>query len=69
MLKFFVFISRSKTMHIASFLSSDSCFSAAQIVKISLLILTAASLDIHLVLSAHCNCRPFVLVVLQASFA
>ena len=29
MLKFFVFISRSKTTHIASFLFSDSCFSAA----------------------------------------
>ena len=63
MFKFFVFISRGKTTHIASFLSSDSCFSAAQIAKISLLILTAASLDNHLVLNARCNCRPFVLVV------
>jgi len=30
MLKFFVFISRSETAHIASFLFSDSRFSAAQ---------------------------------------
>jgi len=40
MLKFFVFISGSKTTHIASFLFFDSCFSAAQIPKISLLALT-----------------------------
>jgi len=63
MLKLFVFIRRSKTTHIASFLFSNSCFSAAQIAKISLLALTAASLDNHLVLNARCNCRPFVLIV------
>ena len=40
MLKFFVFRSRSETTHIVSFLFSDSCFSAAQTAKISLLILT-----------------------------
>jgi len=40
MLKFFVFVSRSKTTHIASFLFSDSCFSAAHMAKISLLALT-----------------------------
>jgi len=34
--------------------------------KISL-ILTAASLDNHLVLNARCNCRPLVLVVFDAS--
>jgi len=45
MFKFSVFISRSKTTHIASFLFSDSCFSAAQIAKISLLALTVASRD------------------------
>ena len=60
---FFVFISRSKITHIASFLSSDNCFSAAQIAKISLLILIAASFDNHLVLNARCNCRRSVLVV------
>jgi len=49
----FVFISRSKTTHIASFLSSDSCFSAAQIAKVSLLVLTVASLDNRLVLNAR----------------
>jgi len=43
MLKFFVFISRSKTTYIASFLFSDSYFSAAQIDKISLPALTVAS--------------------------
>jgi len=63
MLKFFVFISRNKTMHIASYLFSDSCFSAAQIAQISLLALTAASLDNHLVLNARCSCQPFALVV------
>jgi len=36
-MKFFVFTSRSKTMHIASFLISHSCFSVAQIAKTSLL--------------------------------
>jgi len=50
--KFFVVISRRKTMHIASYLFSDCCFSAA---KISLLTLTVASLDNHLVLHARCN--------------
>jgi len=48
MLKFFVFISRGKTTHIASFVFSHSCFSVAQIAKISLLAVTVASLDIHL---------------------
>ena len=47
MLIFFIFISCSKTMHIASFLFSESCFSAAQIAKSSLLALTVASLDNH----------------------
>jgi len=50
--KFFVVISRRKTMHIASYLFFDCCFSAA---KISLLTLTVASLDNHLVLHARCN--------------
>jgi len=63
MLNFFVFICRNKTTHIASFLSSDSCFSAAQIAQISRLIPIAASLDNHLVLNVRCNCRPFVVVV------
>jgi len=63
MLKFFVFVSRNKTTHIASLLFSYSCFSAAQIAKISLLDLTAAALDNHFVLNALCNCRPFVLIV------
>jgi len=48
MLKFFVFISRDKTTHIASFLFSDSCFSVAQIAKISLVAITVASLGNHL---------------------
>jgi len=48
MLKFFVFISLRKTTHIASFVFSDSCFSAAQMAKISLLAVAVASLDIHL---------------------
>jgi len=61
MLKLFVFISRSKTTRIASFLFSDSCFNAAQMAKISLLALTVASLDNHLVLHARCNCRLFCL--------
>jgi len=65
MLKFFVFTSRSKTTHIASFLSSDSYFSATQIAKISLPALTAASHDNHLVLHARCNCRMFVLIVVS----
>jgi len=63
MLKFFVFESRNETTYIASFLFCDRCFSAAQIAKISLLALTAASLDNHLVLNTRCNCRPFVLIV------
>ena len=63
MLKFFVFISRSKTTYISSFLTSDSCFSAAQRAKILLLALTVASLDNHLVLHARCNCQPFVFLV------
>jgi len=59
----FVFISSSKTTHIEPFLSSDSCFCAAHIAKISL-ILTAASLDNHhLVLNARCNRLPFALIV------
>ena len=48
MLNFFVFRSRSKTTHIASFIFSDSCFSAAKILKLSLLALTVASLDNNL---------------------
>ena len=56
----FVVISRRKTTHVASYLCSDSCFSAA---KISLLTLTVASLDNHLVLHARCNWRPFVFIV------
>jgi len=63
MLKFFVCVSRSETMHIASFIFSDSCFSAAHIAKISLRALTVASLDNHFVLHARCNCRPFVFIV------
>ena len=63
MFKFFVFITRNETTHIASFLFSDSCFSAAQIAKTSHLALTAASLDNHLVLNARCNCLPFVISV------
>ena len=47
MLKYFVFISRSKTTHFASFLFSGSCFSAAQMPKISHLALTVASLNNH----------------------
>jgi len=61
--EFFVVISRSKTTHIASFLFSDSCFSAAQIGKISLLALTIVSLDNHLVLHARCNYGPFVFII------
>jgi len=57
MLKYFVLISRSKTTHVAPFLFSDSCFSAAQIASISLLALTVASLDNHLVLHARCRYR------------
>jgi len=63
MLRFFVFISRSKTTYITSFLFSDSCFSAAQLAKLSLHALTAASLDNYLVLHARCNCRPLVFIV------
>jgi len=63
MFKYFVLISRSKTTHKASFLFPDSCFAATQKAKISLLTLTVASLDNHLVLHARCNCRPFVFIV------
>jgi len=63
MLKFFVFTSCSETTHLASFSFSDSCFSAAQIGKISLLALTVATLDNHLVLHARCNCWPFFFIV------
>jgi len=63
MLKFFVFVSRSKTTHIASFLFSDSCFSEVPIARISLLALLVASLDNHLVLHARCNCQCFVFIV------
>jgi len=63
MLKFFVLISRSKATHVASFLFPDSCFSAAPKARISLVALTIASLDNHLVLHARCNCRPFVFIV------
>jgi len=59
MLNIFVFRSRSKTTHNASFLFSDSCFRTAQIAKSSPLTLTVASLDNHLVLHARCNCQPF----------
>ena len=59
----FVFISRSKTTHIASFLFSDSWFSAAQIAKILPLALTVALIDNHLVLHARCNCGLFVCIV------
>jgi len=48
-MEFFVFTSRSKKMLGASHFVSHSCFSAAQIAKISLLALTVASLDNHLV--------------------
>ena len=41
-----------------SFLFSDSCFSATQIAKTSLLALTVAALCNRIVLHAHCNCRP-----------
>jgi len=50
-------------MHIASFLFSESCFSAAQIAKISLQALIVASLDNHLALHARCNCGPFAFIV------
>jgi len=63
-LEFFVFTRRSKTMLIASFLFSDSCFSAAKIAKISLVALTVASLVNHLVLHARCMSRPFVFIVI-----
>ena len=39
-----------------------SCFSADQMAKISLVALTVASLDNHLVLHARCNCQPFVFI-------
>jgi len=60
-IEFFVFISHSKTTHIASFLLSDRYFSAP---KISFLSLTVSLLDNYLVLHARCNCRPFVFIVL-----
>ena len=63
MMDFFVFISRSETTHFASFLFPVSYSSAAQKAKISLIALTVASLDNHLVLHARCNCRPFVFIV------
>jgi len=62
-IEIFVFISRNKTKHIASFIFSDRYFSGAQIVKISLLALTVTSLDNHLVLHARCNYRLFVFIV------
>ena len=49
------------TLH--HFLFSYSCFSAAQIPKISLLALSVASLDNYLALHARCNCQPFVFTV------
>jgi len=63
MLKFLVSMSRSETTHIASFLFSDSCFSAAQIAKNLPQALIVASLDNQLVSHARCNCRPFVFIV------
>jgi len=61
----FVFTSRTKTVHFASFLISDSCFSAAQIAKTLLLAaLTAASLDNQLILHMRCNHRHFVFAVI-----
>jgi len=63
-MKFVVFTSRSKTMHTALFLVSDSCFSAAQIAKISLLAVKVVSLDNHIVLHARCNRRPSVFIVI-----
>jgi len=49
--------------HCIIYIFSDSCFSAAHIAKTSLLALTVASLDNHLVLHARCNYRPFVFIV------
>jgi len=63
MMDFFVFISRSETTHFASFLFPVSYSSAAQKAKISLIALTVASLDNHLVLHARCNCQPYVFIV------
>ena len=63
MMKFFVFNSRSKTTHFESFLFPDSYSRAAQIVKISHLALTVASLDNHLVVHARWNRRPLVYIV------
>jgi len=66
---FFVFISHSKTTHIASFLFFDRCFihwfSAAEAPKISPQALTVASLDNPLVLHERCNCRPSVYIVVS----
>ena len=61
MFKCFVFVSRSKATHIAPFLFSDSCFSAAQTAKISLLPFTVASLGQPPILHARYNCQPSVL--------
>ena len=61
MLQCFVFVSRSKATHIAPFLFSDSCFSAAQTAKISLLPFTVASLGQPPILHARYNCQPSVL--------
>ena len=63
----FVFISCSKTTHLASLSFSDSCFSAGQTAKISLHALTVASLDNHLLLHARCNCRPLVFIIVWCS--
>jgi len=63
MLNFFVFMGRSKTTHTASFLFSDSCFSAAQMTKISLLALTVASLDNHLFCMPAATADFFVFIV------
>jgi len=61
----FVFVSRRKITHTASFLFSDSCFSfsAAQIAKISLLALIFALFDNHLVLHGRCNCGFFFFIL------
>jgi len=61
--EFFVLISRNKTTHIALFIFSDSCFSAAEIAKIALLALTVASLDNHLVFHARYNSQAFAFIV------
>jgi len=63
MLIFFVFRSRSKTTHIASFIFSDSCFSAAKILKLSLLALTVASLDNKTFFACAQQLSTFVFIV------